>query len=73
MIRVRVDVGVSRPAKFPGISGSLQKWRVISRSPGIAKETPGIEGKIILPQEILTFVVFVRNVCLYSQISLNVG
>ena len=33
-----------RPAKSPGISGSLQKWRVISRSPGIVKKTPGIEG-----------------------------
>ena len=34
---------ISRPAKSPGISGSLQKWRVISRSPGIVKKTPGIE------------------------------
>ena len=33
-----------RPAKSPGISGSLQKWGVISRSPGIVKKTPGIEG-----------------------------
>ena len=35
---------VTRPAKSPGISGSLQKWGVISRSPGIVKKTPGIEG-----------------------------
>ena len=35
---------VCRPAKSPGISGSLQKWGVISRSPGIVKKTPGIEG-----------------------------
>ena len=34
----------TRPAKSPGISGSLQKWGVISRSPGIVKKTPGIEG-----------------------------
>ena len=33
-----------RPAKCPGISGSLQKWRVICRSPGIVKKSPGIEG-----------------------------
>ena len=33
----------SRPAKSPGISGSLQKWRVISRSPGIVKKSPGME------------------------------
>ena len=31
-----------RPAKSPGISGSLQKSGVISRSPGIVKKTPGI-------------------------------
>ena len=34
----------SRPAKSPGISGSLQKSGVISRSPGMVKKTPGIEG-----------------------------
>ena len=35
----------SRPAKSPGISGSLQKLRVISRSPGsVKKKCPGIEG-----------------------------
>ena len=37
-----------RPAKSPGISGSLQKWGVISRSPGIVKKTPGIEGILFL-------------------------
>ena len=38
------DVYKCRPAKSPGIFGSLQKWGVISRSPGIVKKTPGIEG-----------------------------
>ena len=35
---------IRRPAKSPGISGSLQKSGVISRSPGTVKKTPGIEG-----------------------------
>ena len=34
---------VSRPVKSPGICVSLQKWRVISRSPGNVKKCPGIE------------------------------
>ena len=36
-----------RPAKSPGMSGSLQKSGVISRSPGIVKKTPGIEGILL--------------------------
>ena len=35
---------VGRPSKSPGISGSLHKSGVTSRSPGIVKKTPGIEG-----------------------------
>ena len=35
---------VSRPAKCPGISGSLEEWGVISRSPGSVKKSPGVEG-----------------------------
>ena len=38
------NYNIHRPAKSPGISGSLQKSGVISRSPGIVKKTPGIEG-----------------------------
>ena len=34
---------VSRPVKSPGIPVSLQKWQVISRSPGNIKKSPGIE------------------------------
>ena len=40
----QLALGIIRPAKSPGISGSLQKWGVISRSPGIVKKTPGTEG-----------------------------
>ena len=43
IIIIIIWVLIYRPAKSPGISGSLQKWGVISRSPGIAKKTPGIE------------------------------
>ena len=39
-----VNGPLDRPAKSPGISGSLQKWRVTSRSPGNVKKSPGIEG-----------------------------
>ena len=38
----------TQPAKSPGISGSLQKWRVISRSPGMLKKSPGIAGILLL-------------------------
>ena len=37
------DTQNTRPAKSPGISESLQKSGVISRSPGMVKKTPGIE------------------------------
>ena len=66
---------MGRPAKSPGISGSLQKWGVISRSPGIVKKTPGIEGIRFfkkIAQEMRICVVFKQNVCLYPRISLNV-
>ena len=41
---IQRQLAICRTAKSPGISGSLQKWGVISRSPGIVKKTPGIEG-----------------------------
>ena len=43
-VTCQVCLQCRRPAKSPGISGSLQRWGVISRSPGIVKKTPGIEG-----------------------------
>ena len=39
-----MEADEARPAKSPGISGSLQKSGLTSRSPGIVKKTPGIEG-----------------------------
>ena len=46
LVKVGASMGVNptRPAKSPGISGSLQKSGVISRSPGMVKKTPGTEG-----------------------------
>ena len=40
----KVMIAYARPAKSPGISGSLQKSGVISRSPGMVQKIPGIEG-----------------------------
>ena len=54
------------------VSGSLQKWGVISRSPGIVKKTPGIEGiglqNCLCARNGNFCVVFKQNVCLYPRI-----
>ena len=39
---------ISRPAKSPGISVSVHKWRATSRCPGNVKKCPGIEVILLI-------------------------
>ena len=66
-----------RPVKSRGISRSLQKWRMVSRSPGIVPKSPGIEVIWLIyyfSARNPNVCRILQNECLYPWISsLNVG